>query len=152
VTVESWTSADATRLIAELTAELDQRYAGIDTDDEDTELGALSDATWFVVAMRAGEAVGCGAYVPWDERHGEIKRVYVRPEGRGQGVARAIMQAIEQRAVEVGVSALFLETGTMQPEAISLYRSLGYVQVPCGARLRSAGWSVCMQKDLGGGD
>ncbi len=151
VTTESWTSPAATRLVAALTTELDERYEGIDSEDEDTELGVLSDDAHFVVARIAAAPVGCGAVVAWDGSTAEVKRVYVAPEARGRGVARAVMGALEAAAAERGITTLHLETGRMQPEAIALYGSLGYEQVPCGGRMRSAAWSVCMQKRLRAG-
>jgi GNAT superfamily N-acetyltransferase len=56
----------------------------------------------------------------------EIKRMYVAPEARGRGVARALLAALEQAARDRGYDVLRLETGLSQPEASALYTSSGY--------------------------
>jgi GNAT superfamily N-acetyltransferase len=65
----------------------------------------------------------------------EIKRVYVDPGRRRQGIARLLMLALERDAHAAGIERLVLETGPMQPEAIRLYRALGYTDTDGG------GWS-----------
>jgi putative acetyltransferase len=57
-----------------------------------------------------------------------MKRVFVDPDARGKGVARAIMEALERAAEAEGVTLMQLETGVKQPEAIALYRKLGYIE------------------------
>lgn len=99
----------------------------------------------FLVARCRGEAIGCAAVVPLAEDTGEVKRVYVRPAWRGQGVATQMLRELERRAVEMGYRRLRLETGDRQPDAIHLYENLGYRHVPC--------WTgdpndVCMEKTL----
>ena len=73
------------------------------------------------------EAVlGCGGC--WlHEDYAEIKRVYVSPKARGLGLAKKLMQRIEAEAIGSGRMIARLETGIHQPEAIGLYRTLGYV-------------------------
>ncbi|MFG2650981.1 GNAT family N-acetyltransferase [Streptomyces sp. NPDC048436] len=56
----------------------------------------------------------------------EIKRMYVIPEARGLGLARRILTALEDDARAAGRTRMVLETGTKQPEAITLYTSTGY--------------------------
>jgi len=58
--------------------------------------------------------------------YGEVKRIYVRPQARGQGVARALVEALEKKAAAQGCRTFMLETGPAQPEALLLYRRLGY--------------------------
>ncbi|POZ63478.1 GNAT family N-acetyltransferase [Chromobacterium alticapitis] len=80
----------------------------------------------FAVARdESGQAVGCGAVwcVP---EYGELKRMYVRPQCRGKGVARALMDFLEDQAKARGCAAMTLETGIHQHEAIALYRRAGY--------------------------
>ncbi|MFJ4923698.1 GNAT family N-acetyltransferase [Streptomyces sp. NPDC088725] len=59
----------------------------------------------------------------------EIKRMYVVPEARGRGLSRLMLAALEDDARAAGRTRMVLETGTKQPEAISLYVSSGYE--PC---------------------
>lgn len=64
------------------------------------------------------------------ERPAEIKRMYVRASARGRGLARQMLAHLERSAVEAGADALILETGRVQPDAIALYRSSGFVDIP----------------------
>jgi len=65
-----------------------------------------------------------------DDGVGELKRMYVRESARGRGVARLLLAHLERTAAAAGIRRLVLETGLAQPEAIALYRSSGYVDVP----------------------
>lgn len=70
----------------------------------------------------------CGAirFINGALGYGEIKRLFVAEEFRGRGFAVALMQRLEEHAAERGASVIRLEAGPMQPEALSLYRKLGY--------------------------
>jgi GNAT superfamily N-acetyltransferase len=59
----------------------------------------------------------------------EVKRMYVVPEQRRTGLARAVLAELERTAAEAGHDLVVLETGAMQPEAIALYVSSGYAEV-----------------------
>ena len=113
-------------------------------DASDAYLGALYPAesnhledvaalqlpnVFFVAALDGERVVGCGAVkiLADDGLYGEIKRVFVVPEARGQGLSRRIMDVLERHLVSQGVGLVRLETGTLQPEALGLYRRLGYV-------------------------
>lgn len=95
------------------------------------DIAALSEPhVLFAVARDAhGQAVACGAIVV-EATGGEIKRMYTRPANRGQGLARALLGFLEAQAREQGCSLFVLETGYLQPEAISLYARCGYER--CG--------------------
>jgi GNAT superfamily N-acetyltransferase len=62
-------------------------------------------------------------------RAAEIKRMYVAPSGRGQGLARAMLAHLEATALAAGAEVVILETGVKQPEAMALYESCGYVRI-----------------------
>ncbi|MGB3721126.1 MAG: GNAT family N-acetyltransferase [Proteobacteria bacterium] len=85
------------------------------------------DAAFFV-ARRAGIALGCGALIAMDGGWGEIKRMWVDPEARGQGIGLKLLEAIEAAARERSITVLRLETGIRQPEAINLYKKFGFVE------------------------
>jgi len=77
-----------------------------------------------------------------------LKRMYVSPQGRGQGVARKLMALLESRAIDLGCALLRLETGPYQPEALALYASAGYERRgPFGDYVNDP-LSVFMQKPL----
>ena len=61
-----------------------------------------------------------------DEQTAEVKRMYVAPEARRQGVARAVLAYLEEHARATGVTRLVLETGNEQPEALAFYSAAGY--------------------------
>ena len=83
------------------------------------------DSARFFIARFDGRAVGCGALVVADG-YGEIKRMFVDPATRGQGIGRAILDAIEKCAGYEGLDVLRLETGVRNHEAVALYEQAGY--------------------------
>jgi putative acetyltransferase len=82
----------------------------------------------FLAARRDDAAVGCVAFVPDGEGTAEVKRVWTAPEARGQGVGRALLERLIAEARTRGLSVLRLETGPLQPEAIGLFRTLGFAE------------------------
>jgi putative acetyltransferase len=81
----------------------------------------------FYVARLDGRAMGCGG-VAFDEGYAELKRMYVRPEARGLGVAQAVLAQLERDAREKGYRRLTLETGDTLGPAQRLYESAGFVR------------------------
>jgi putative acetyltransferase len=76
--------------------------------------------------------VGCGGvkhHTPaGGPAYGEIKRLFVRDSARGRGVAKQLVARLEAELVARDVPLARLETGIHQPEALALYRRLGYVE------------------------
>lgn len=101
----------------------------------------------FLVARRGGEAIGCGA-LRLGAESGELKRFFVAPEARGQGVGAALVRAAEAQARLAGLSILRLETGVHSAAAIALYRAMGFIPRDAFAPYRPDPWSVFMQKML----
>lgn len=102
-----------------------------------------------IVAYYEDVPVGCGCYRATDEiTTVEIKRMFVKPEARGKGIAKAVLTALEHWAQEEGKSRAILETGTNQPEAISLYTKLGYELIDRYEPYVDSEESVCMAKIL----
>ncbi|OCJ14526.1 GCN5 family acetyltransferase [Rhizobium sp. AC44/96] len=90
----------------------------------------------FFVARNGDEVVGCCALVEAGDGTAEIKRMFVDPEARGLKVASKLMNALEGLAGEKQLTAVQLETGIYQPEAIGLYRKYGYIEIePFGSYL-----------------
>ena len=119
-------------LEAALIDEMDQRYSS--GGPGPVESGSLDPPDgYFVLAMIDGEPVGCGGFRRLDSTKAEIKRMYVDPAGRGKGVGGQILRHLEDQARAAGYRESWLEAGTLQPEAVSLYVSFGYSAVdPCG--------------------
>ena len=85
----------------------------------------------------------------YEDGDAEIKRMYVVPQARGQGLARRILAMLEDNARQAGRLRMVLETGIAQPEAIELYRSSGYEPAPRKfGSYRFEDKSRCMFKDL----
>ena len=83
-----------------------------------------------LVASLHGEPVGCGAVKLHGTGPAEIKRMWVSRAARGLGLGRRILASLEAHATAAGASAFRLETNRALTEAISLYRSAGYREVP----------------------
>jgi putative acetyltransferase len=148
---EDLASSDAQALIEALNADLAARYPGESADHEQLTPAQLADGQgMFVVARLNGTAVGCGALRRREQGTGELKRMYVKPAHRGQGIGRQILSNLESAARQMGLARLVLETGELQPEAISLYESSGYRRIPCFGEYAvfECDGSVCMEKVL----
>ena len=99
-----------------------------------------------VVAYDSGKAIGCGAIKEYEKGVAEIKRMFVRPENRGRGIAGEILSELETWAKELDFSECILETGLKQPEAIRLYRKNNYQAIPNYGQYAGVENSVCMKK------
>ncbi|TXI80377.1 MAG: GNAT family N-acetyltransferase [Cupriavidus sp.] len=102
----------------------------------------------FWVARIDGDIVGCCALVDAGDGTAEIKRMFVDTAARGRSVARKLMETLEAAALEKRLSALRLETGIYQPEAIGLYRKFGYAEIPAFGDYRPDPLSLFMEKRL----
>ena len=74
--------------------------------------------------------LGCVALKRLEPGIAEIKRLYVRPQARGQGVAKALVAAMIERARTLGYTQINLDTLPQMETAIALYRSFGFVDIP----------------------
>jgi GNAT superfamily N-acetyltransferase len=152
ITTEDPTGPVSTQLIAELSAELAQRYPdsyGGDGSGAFKPADALVPGAAFVVAWRGGEAVGCGALRPMPESGvGEVKRMYVHPSVRRQRIGWQILSALEDLARGFGYHTLVLETGTRNPEALALYELYGYRLTECYGIYVNEPLSRCFEKTL----
>jgi putative acetyltransferase len=84
------------------------------------------------------------------EHYGEVKRLFVTEKARGKNLGRRLMQALESHLLHQGIKLVRLETGTAQPEAVSLYERLGYcLRGPFGDYAANA-MSIFMEKRLDG--
>jgi GNAT superfamily N-acetyltransferase len=106
----------------------------------------------FFVLTVAGEPAGCGALRQLEPGTAELKRMFVRRGFRGQGLARVLLRRLEQEARSAGIRVLKLETGPRQIEALGLYRSERYADIPRYGEYVDSPDSLCMQKLLSTGD
>jgi GNAT superfamily N-acetyltransferase len=84
----------------------------------------------FLLMRLHGRPVGCGGFKRDSEGAAYIKRMWIAPDARGLGLGRRLLEALEQRARELGYRKLRLETEKSLAEAQGLYRSSGYREVP----------------------
>jgi len=122
----------ANELILELTKELAIRYEftydGSGAFQPDDVLG---EKAGFFVVWHCGNPIGCGALRPLFENEiVEIKRMFVKHEYRGNGIAKLLLKKLEETAIQMGYIKIWLETGDRQPEAIQLYEKSGYSRIP----------------------
>jgi putative acetyltransferase len=103
-----------------------------------------------VIAYQHDEPVGCGAFKEYAPDMVEIKRMYVQPKYRQQGIARAVLGELETWAAELGYPIAVLETGKRQPKAIALYQRSGYALTPNYGQYVGVENSVCLRKTLAG--
>ncbi len=81
----------------------------------------------FLLLLRDGEAISGGAFMPHrDPGTAEFKRIWTLPGLRRQGIARRVLQELEDQAVRQGYRRVYLTTGFRQPEAVGLYLGHGY--------------------------
>ena len=143
-------SAEAAALIAALNAEMTARYPEVGATHFRLDADEVAAGNGvFLVAALASEPVACGAIRRIAPGVAEIKRMYVVPQSRGSGIARALLARLEREARALGASRIVLETGLRQPEALALYGRAGYATIAPYGEYISSPLSVCMGKELG---
>jgi GNAT superfamily N-acetyltransferase len=142
-------------LISELNTELSahpgDHFFSLDAEEVSPDRGC------FLVAWLDGEPVGCGAIRMLDDdpddpdeptSRAEVKRMFVRPTGRGHKIGAAVLHQLERRARELGATTLVLETADYLPAATGLYRAFGFERrAPWGEYAHSDS-SACYAKAL----
>ena len=124
---------DARHCLAEYVAELNRRSErGFDPSVGATALPheVRPPAGRFFVAYLHGEAVGCGAVKLHPGAPSEIKRMWIAPAARGLGLGRRLLEELEAYALASGSPVARIETSAVLTEALALYRSAGWVEVP----------------------
>ena len=111
---------------------------------------AGSDTTVFVARDETGRALGCGALRQDANGLAEVKRMFTRPEVRGQRVGSALLEAITTFAREQGVVTLLLETGEGPgfAGAVRLYERSGFVRRGAFFDYPESAWSRFYEKQL----
>lgn len=104
----------------------------LDYQDFDTELTTLPGkyAPPEGELLLARDKLGCVALRPLTATCCEMKRLYVTPEGRGLGIGRALVDAVIQKAIDIGYQEIRLDTLSTMTRAISLYQKAGFCPMP----------------------
>lgn len=119
----------AQSLMQALDAEIARTFPGVWLGGLDADAFAQGGGR-FYLAFLGAELVACGATQPLTPQVCEIKRVYVAAPYRGRGIARALFMHLVALAEREGFRELWLATGKGQTEAIALYRSCGFEDIP----------------------
>ena len=133
-----------------LVAQLDAHLAGIYGEEQAffTQHNKVDAIKHVVVVYRDGKPVGCGGIKAYSSSEMEIKRMFVQPEQRGQGIASEILTVLENWAKEMGFTETILETLVVKESVIAMYARNGYVLVPNYGQYIGVDSSVCMRKSL----
>lgn len=147
VAFESPDQPEVIALIAELDAYQDTLYPPQSRHALDLASLKQPNVLFAVARDESACVAGCGAIVLKPE-YGELKRMYVSPRRRGQGIAKELLAVLESEAARLGCKLLTLETGPLQPEALSLYASCGYAHRGPFGDYADDPLSVFMQKRI----
>jgi putative acetyltransferase len=142
-------SPDAAALIAELDAHLEPLYPSESRHGFSVER-LIADSVAFFVVREEETPAGCGGIKLFGTEYGEIKRMYVRPEFRGRGLAKKLLDHLADYARSHGVGILRLETGIHQRAAIGLYEGAGFRRIPPFGPYRDDPVSRCYEKRIAG--
>jgi len=101
-----------------------------------------------VIAYIDDKPAGCGCFKPFDQESIEVKRMFVEPDARGNGISKMVLNELENWARELGFKFAVLESASKQVEAHSLYRKSGYERIENYAPYVDLPYSFCFRKTL----
>jgi putative acetyltransferase len=139
-------NSDFSALVALLDAELEERYG--EAQNFFGQFNSLAQIKHVVIALTGNEPLGCGAIKEYEPGTTEVKRMFVKHQYRGQGLAGLVLDELEQWAKEMGYTHTILQTGTNQPEAVALYERKDYVHIDNYGQYAGTEGSICMKKGL----
>ena len=142
-------SAEARALIAELEGELAPFYPSESRHGYSVEKLLAQDVAFFLI-RHDGAPAGCGGEQLFGTDSAEVKRMYVRPQFRGLGLARQMLGHLGDYARGQGVRLLRLETGIHQKDAIRLYEGMGFQRIPPFGEYREDPLSHFYEKQING--
>jgi DNA-binding MarR family transcriptional regulator/GNAT superfamily N-acetyltransferase len=126
-------SADAQFCLERYFDELDTRFRG----GFDRGKGGTADLDEYIAPRGCllltrlfGRPIGCGALRTFAPGEGEIKRMWIAPQARGLGLGRRLLDELEALARRKRMRRVRLDTNGTCTEALSLYRSAGYREIP----------------------
>lgn len=133
-----------------LVIELDKELKIRDGDDHTfyAQYNKSDNIKYVLVAYDQELPIACGAIKEYDQGTMEIKRMFVRPGYRNQGLASLILKSLELWCQELHYTQCILETGINQPEAIRLYEKNNYTKIPNYGPYINVENSLCFLKVL----
>jgi ribosomal protein S18 acetylase RimI-like enzyme len=147
ITQERPNSADAITLIEELDSFLMPNYPRESRHGLGVEQLNAEAVAFFLIRVDEAPA-SCGGIKFFDDGYGELKRMYVRPQFRGLGLGKLMIDRLAAHACEQGIALVRLETGIYQREAIGLYERMGFQRIPPFGAYRADPLSIFYEKHL----
>ncbi|MBW7884529.1 MAG: GNAT family N-acetyltransferase [Caldilineaceae bacterium] len=138
---------DAVSLITELEAYLEPLYPPASRHGYSVDKLRAEAVAFFLLRTDGTPACCCGIKLVGRE-YGEIKRLYVRPQFRGFGFAKLMINHLADYAFAHNITLLRLETGIHQREAIGLYERLGFYRIPPFGPYTNDPLSLCYEKRI----
>ncbi len=126
ITKERPDSTDAIQLIDELQTLLSREMYPAESRHGYSVDKLLREGVAFFVTRHDGAPAGCGGIKLFGTEYGEVKRMYVRPQYRGLGLGKLMLDHLSGYSRDRQISILRLETGIYQTEAITLYEQYGF--------------------------
>jgi putative acetyltransferase len=147
ITRERPDTPDATALIDELETHLASLYARESRHGYSVEKLIAQGVAFFVLRCD-GAAAACGGVQLFGDEYGELKRMYVRPQFRGRGFAKLMLDHLTEHVRGHRIAVLRLETGIHQTAAIGLYEAAGFRRIPPFADYWDDPVNRCYEKRL----
>lgn len=137
---------DFQKLVIELDKDLAIRNG--DTNAFFAQYNKIDLIKHVVVAYEEEQAVGCGAMKEFEGTAMELKRMFVPINKRGKGIAKGVLEELQNWTKELGYKKCVLETGDKMPEAISLYIKGGFKIIPNYGQYTNIKSSICFEKEI----
>jgi GNAT superfamily N-acetyltransferase len=140
------THPDFEKLNMELDADLAIRNG--ETNEFFAQFNTVQNIQHVVLIYENNEIAACGAFKPYNKITVEIKRMFVRPEFRGNGISKIVLHELQNWAKEIGYNKCVLETGKAMPEAIGLYHNSGFKVITNYGQYAGIESSICFQNEI----
>lgn len=131
--IRSWQPGDRAAAVAIIGQVLQEYRLTCEPTDSDRDALEVEACYWetggeFWVVETNGKLVGTAAYRPTSRGEGavELRKMYLLPEARGQGLGRYLLSALESAIQQRGFTEIWLETASVLKEAVGLYEARGY--------------------------
>jgi N-acetylglutamate synthase-like GNAT family acetyltransferase len=140
----SFKSALSQEIIRECERNIIDRYGGTINNYPVSDFEVPTGS--FMIGEIKNTVVACGGFHRLNKNVAELKRIFVQPAFRQQGIAQGLIMALEQRAKELGYTEIWLETATLPEDSTRLYKKMGYHEIPGFGEYVGLSGSQCFAK------